>query len=188
MMLYPNIINIKKSHIAIKILSSISVVLVVVCYVINKLLTPQIKWSFLVTLGIIYIWITVLYSIRKNLNIASHVLLQTIIGLVLTFLVDEIIGYRGWSINIGMPIIICIANMTMLVLTIVSRKKYFKYGMYQIILSTISILVIILLLSKAKYRIISVSITSIITAITLILSIVLCGKDLKEKLYRIFHI
>lgn len=188
MMLYPNIINIKKSHIVLKILLSISAACIVICFVINKLFTPQIKWSFLVTLGIIYTWITVLYSISKNRNIASHVLLQTIIVLILTFLIDEIIGYRGWSINIGMPIIIGISNITMFILTIVSRKHYFKYGLYQIILSIISILVIILLISKAKYKIISVSITSIITVITLILSIALCGKDLKEKLYRVFHI
>lgn len=188
MMLYPNIINIKKSHKTIKILLSISIVIILICFFINKLFTPQIKWSFLVTLGIIYTWITVMYSIKTSLNIASHVLLQTIIGLILTFLVDEIIGYRGWSINIGMPIIIVISNITMFILTIVSRKKYFKYGLYQIILSLISMLVIVLLIAKAKYRIISVSITSVVTAITLILSIALCGKDLKEKLHRVFHI
>ncbi len=187
-MLYPNIINIKKSHITVKILEGISILIIFVCVLINELVTPHIKWAFLVILGILYAWITSLYSIRKNVNIASHVLLQTIIGLVLTFLLDEIIGYRGWSINIGMPIIIGIANITMLILTIVKRKKYFKYSMYQIVLSILSILVIILLITKAKYKIIAVSITSGITITTLIMSIVLCGKDLKDKLYRVFHI
>lgn len=188
MMLYPNIMNIKKSHIAIKILTGISIAIILICVLINAIFTPWIKWSFLVAIGILYAWITTLYSIRRNVNIASHVLLQTSVLLILLYLIDTIIGYRGWSISIGMPIVIGIANITMLILTIVSRKRYFKYSFYQILLSVESIIVIVLLMIKAKYKIISVSITSGITIVTLVLSIALCGKDLKEKLYRIFHI
>ncbi len=188
MMLYPNISNIKRSHIAIKILTGISIAIIFICILINELVTPQLKWSFLVVIGILYAWITTLYSIRKNVNIASHVLLQTIIVLILLYLIDKIVGYKGWSINIGMPIMISVANITMLILTIVSRRKYFKYSIYQILLSLVSIAVIVLLIIKAKYSAISASITGGITAITLVLSIALCGKDLKEKLYRVFHI
>ncbi len=188
MMLYPNIMNIKKSNFARKILTGISIVIIFVCVLINELVTPQLKWSFLVVIGILYAWITTLYSIRKNVNIASHVWVQTIVMLVFLYLIDKIVGYKGWSINIGMPIVIGVANITMLILTIVSRRKYFKYSLYQMLLSLVSIIVIILLMLKAKYRIISVSITTGIVVVTLMLSIILCGKDLKEKMYRMFHI
>lgn len=50
MMLYPNIINIKRSNIAIKILLGISIIIVAVCILINELTTPQIKWAFLVAI------------------------------------------------------------------------------------------------------------------------------------------
>ena len=188
MMLYPNISNIKKSHIAIKILACISIAIIFICVLINELVTPRLKWSFLVVIGILYVWITTLYSIKKNVNIASHVLLQTIAVLIVLYLIDRIVGYKYWSINLGMPIVIGIANITMLILTIVSRRKYFKYSLYQISLSLISIASIVLLIAKSKFWIISASITGGITAITLILSIALCGSDLKEKLYGIFHI
>lgn len=188
MMLYPNIMNIKKSNFAMKILIGISIVIIFVCVLINELVTPQLKWSFLVVLGIVYVWITTLYSIQKNVNIASHVWVQTIVMLVFLYLIDKIVGYKGWSINIGMPIVIGVTNITMLILTIVSRRKYFKYSFYQMLLSLVSIIVIVLLMLKAKYRIISVSITSGIAIVTLMLSIILCGKDLKEKIYRMFHI
>lgn len=108
--------------------------------------------------------------------------------LILLFLIDKIIGYEGWSLDFGMPIVISVANITMFVLTIVSRKRYFKYSLYQIMLSILSIAIIVLLLLKAKYIAISASITGGITAITLILSICLCGKDLKEKISRVFRI
>ena len=108
--------------------------------------------------------------------------------LILLILIDKIIGYGGWSVNIGMPIVVGVANITMFVLTIVSRKRYFKYSLYQIMLSILSIAVIIILIFKAKGAVISASIVSGITVVTLILSICLCGKDLKEKLYRVLHI
>ena len=50
MMLYPNIINIKKSNAAIKILLIISIIIIAVCVLINELTTPKIKWSFLVAI------------------------------------------------------------------------------------------------------------------------------------------
>jgi len=50
MMLYPNIINIKKSNAAIKILLIISIIIIAVCILINELTTPKIKWSFLVAI------------------------------------------------------------------------------------------------------------------------------------------
>lgn len=48
MMLYPKIINIKRSNMAIKILLGISIIIIAVCILINELTTPKIKWAFLV--------------------------------------------------------------------------------------------------------------------------------------------
>lgn len=49
-MLYPNIINIKKSNMVIKILLGISIIAIAICILINELVTPKIKWSFLVAI------------------------------------------------------------------------------------------------------------------------------------------
>ena len=95
---------------------------------INKLTTPKIPWAALANAGILYSWITVIYSIRKNVNIAGHVLMQTIAISLLTAYIDYELGFRGWSINVAIPIMIIIANVTMLILTIVSYKRYIKYG------------------------------------------------------------
>lgn len=188
MELYPDIINIKKGNIAIKIVMFISITICLVSILVNEIATPNFKWSALVIIGVIYSWVTTMYSIRKNVNLAGHVLLQTIAISALIILVDIIIGYRGWSMNIALPIIISVANVTMLVLTIVSRKKYFKYAIFQIILSLASIGLILLIAFKVTNRVIPVAISSGISGLTLVISVILCGKDLKEELKRLFHI
>ena len=187
-MIYPELINIKQTNIVIKILRIISVTTAAVSVVVNRLCTPEFKWSYIVISGIIYIWVTTLYSIRKNVNIASHILIHTITTSTLVIALDMIIGYRGWSLDLAVPIIIGVANITIFVLTIVSHKKYFKYAIYQLIIFIISIIPVVLYFTHITKKWIFTAIFSGIAVITLINTIILCGKDLKQEIERFFHI
>ncbi len=188
MNLYPNIINVKTSDVVINILSMISEVVCVLSVILNAVFTPNFKWSFIVILGIVYSWITVMYSIKKTVNIASHVLLQTFVDSIVVILLDIIIGYKGWAIAIAWPIIICTENITMLVLTIVTRKKYFKYAIYQIMLFALNTFLIIVIAINIPHKVWPIYLTTITSVITLVLAIELCGKELKEELKRFFHV
>ena len=112
----------------------------IILTIINKLTTPEIHWAALANSGIIYIWITVRYSINKRTNIAGHVMIQAIAISLLTTYIDYNFGFKGWSLEISIPIIIMIANVTMLVLTIVSHRKYMRYAIYQLIICIYSLL------------------------------------------------
>lgn len=187
-MIYPKLINVKKTNIIIKILVLISACISLVSIIINELCTKEFKWSFIVIVGILYTWITTLYSIRKNVNIASHVVIQTICISVLVILLDVIIGYRKWSLELAIPIIIGVANITIFVLTIVSHKRYFKYAIFELCIFAISMIPIILFFIHITEKWIPATICSGIAIITLINTIFLCGKDLKQELERLFHI
>ena len=114
-MIYPKKINANKSEKLIKIFLLSSIILALILLLINKLTTPNVPWAALANGGIVYIWITAIYSIRKNTNIAGHVLIQTLAISILTVFIDYKLGFKGWSIEIAMPIIIMIANITMLI-------------------------------------------------------------------------
>ncbi len=70
--------------------------------------------------GIIYIWIVLFYSIRKKYNIAGHVFTQTIIISLLTVYIDFELQFKGWSINMVIPILVNTSNIAMLILTMVA--------------------------------------------------------------------
>ena len=95
-MLYPNKLNSKKCNLIVKISVGISVIISILLVMINKLTTPQIHWAALANAGIIYIWVTLIYSINKNTNIAAHVLLQMIAISILTIYIDYKTGIIGW--------------------------------------------------------------------------------------------
>ena len=187
-MLYPKKLSSKKSNELIKILLGVSLLIAIILTIVNKLTTPNIHWAALVNGGIIYAWITVRYSINKRTNIAGHVMIQAIAISLLTTYIDYNFGFKGWSLEISIPIIIMIANVTMLVLTIVSHRKYVRYAIYQLVICIYS-LIPIYFMQKALINHFILSYIAIgISILNFILTIILSARDVKEAIIRKFHI
>ena len=189
MTLYPKIINVKKGHIAIKILAILSLVIAGTCLIINACTSTRFLWSLIVIAGIVYTWVTVTYSIRRNINIASSVMIQLIAISLLTVCIDYIIGYSGWSINLAIPIIICVANVTIFILTLVSVHRYLKYAVYQLIIFLLSMipLVIFFVFPGVITNPIFMIISSSIALFIFVFSLILCGRSIVEELDRRLH-
>ena len=186
-MIYPKKINASNGEIIIKIMIAISILLAILLTIINKLTSPNIPWAALANSGIIYIWIITIYSINRNVNIAGHVVVQTIAVSLLTVFIDYKIGFRGWSLSLAIPIILIIANLAMLILTIVSHKKYFRYAIYQLFILISSILPAILIGEKIVKEPIMGIIAIGISILNLFITIILSARDLKEAVKRKFH-
>lgn len=188
MTLYPKIRNVKSGNVAIKVMVIISFAIAAICAIIN-ICTSKFLWSVIVIIGIIYAWFTVLYSVHRNINIASNVMIQSIAISLLTLGIDYTIGYSGWAINLAIPIIFSIANITIFVLTLVSLKRYYKYAIYQLIIFLLSI--IPLIIDIASDNIIKTPIFTIISSsiavFVFIFSLILCGRSILEELNRRLH-
>lgn len=190
MILYPKVRNVKRGSLAVRIMMIISIVIASITVVVNICTNTRYLWCLIVIAGIIYSWITAIYSVHRNINIGSSVTLQFIIISLLTLFIDYVFDYKGWAINLAIPIIIMIANITMLILTIVSVNRYYKYAIYQLIIFIFSIIPLIIYLCFDN--IVTVPIFTIIsTSIALfifITSLILCGKNILEELDRRLHI
>jgi len=186
-MIYPQKISSKKSELIINILLLVSIVIAIILVIINKLTTPQIPWAALSNCGIIYIWITVIYCIKKGTNIAGHVLIQTILVSIAMLYIDNTIGYHGWSVYIGIPIALIVANITMLILTMISYKRYIKYAIYQLMIVLLSLMPIILVINNIIEMKFLIRTSIEISTFSLLISLILCYKDIKEAIIRKFH-
>lgn len=186
-MIYPKKLSSKKGELILKICIISSILMAIVLFIINKALTPQIPWAALTNAGIVYIWVTVLYAINKNINIAGHVLVQTIAISILSIYIDYMLGFRGWSINIAIPILIIISNITMLVLTIVSHKKYIKYAIYQLVIVIFSMIPVVLMHENYINNKVLTIVATGISILNLVLTLTLCARDVKEAVIRKFH-
>ena len=186
-MLYPQILNIKKTNRIKQLLMLGSFFLAGILVIVNFVIDSENHWSLLCILGLLYVWVTVIYSMKRNINIASHVMIQMIVISILTIGIDFVIGYKGWAMTIAVPIIIMAANLTMMILTIVSRKRYLKYAIYQMVIFILSMIPCILMLCNLiEYGILIVIATGIAT-FSLFLTILLCGREMLQESVRRFH-
>ena len=186
-MLYPQKLSSKKGDIIVRSLLLASVIIAIILTIINKLTIPDIHWAALANAGIIYTWITVIYSINKNTNVAGHVMIQSIAIAILSVYIDYRLGFKGWSLELAIPIIIIVANVTMLVLTIVSHRKYVRYAIYQLIICIFSMLPIYFMYKHMIYNFVLSYIALGISAINFIFTIILCARDVKDAIIRKFH-
>ena len=107
-----------------------------------------------------------------------------IITSAVVLFIDNTIGFNGWSVSIGVPIILIVANTTMLILTIISHRKYIRYALYQLLIVLITLLSIGLIFKTTSILAI---IAFGVSAVNLIVSLILSYKDIKEAIIRKFH-
>ena len=186
-MIYPQKLNSKKSNELVNALIICSIMIAIILFVINKIITPSIPWSGIANCGIIYIWITVLYSIKRNTNIAGHILLQMIEISVVMLYIDHRLNFYGWSIYIGIPIALISANIIMLVLAIVGHKKYIRYAIYQLIIVFISIIQIGPVLTETIEFGVLNKISIGVSLLNFIISLILSYKDFYKIIKCKFH-
>ena len=186
-MIYPNKLSSKKIDKLINLLVSISVLIGILLVFINKRTNPDFSWAAIANIGIIYIWVTIIHAINKSNNIASYVLLQMVILSAVMLYIDKIITFNGWSIYIGVPIVIILANVIMLVLAIVRDKYFINYIIYQIIIVFISLVQLIFILTRSiELRTLN-EISIWISLLNLIISLYLSYKDYYRILKCKFH-
>lgn len=186
-MLYPQKINSKKTNFITRIAILISVVVGILLVIINRYTTPDIKWAGYCNAGIIYVWITVIYALNRNVNMASHLFIQMIALSSLCVYFDIRLGFQAWSINLAIPMIVIIINIIMLILSIVSYNNYIRYAFFQLLIVIVSFVPIFLVYENlVNDKTLSIIATSI-SGINLLFSLIFHNKDMKEEIIRKFH-
>ena len=186
-MIYPQKITSKKTDLIVNCLMIFSIIVALVLILINKLTTPDIHWAAIANCGIIYIWATVIYSIKRSNNVAGHVLIQTILMTIITLYFDTTLGWNGWSVYIANPIILITANATMLILTAISYEKYVKYAIYQLVIVLISLTPMLLIMNNIIELKLLNRIAIEISFLNLLISLIFCYKDIKDAIIRKIH-
>lgn len=187
-MIYPKKIKADKSRKIIKYILIGLIFFGIMISIINQLTVPNIPFAAITNASIIYIVITVLYALNRNINIAGHVLIQLAIIQLLMLYLDYRIGYSNWSLQIAYPILIIIANIIMLVLTIVSYKKFISYAIYELIIVVLSLIPIILIIKNMLNSNVLSIVASSISVLVFIICFILTAKDIIEDVKRKFHV
>ena len=186
-MLYPNVSDKRKKKNRIRGLFVLSILFGIILLGVNWKIQHMLTWSLLAIAGIGYSWITTIYSLKKDKNFALHVVVQMIAICVLLVVVDRILGRKDWAIQKGIPIVMTIANLTMLSLIRVNEEKLSHYLFYQIIVLGLTFLgvgIYIFLVQEWNWF---WTLTVAIGGSILVLLVTIWKKELCEEIKKIIH-
>lgn len=71
--------------------------------IINYITYNGFLWSAIVLASILYLMVTVSYSIVHRRNLAAKIVVEVIGGGILVSVIDYVIGYEGWSAAYVIP-------------------------------------------------------------------------------------
>ena len=189
--MYPAIeFNLDAFHLLKKIFTFIAFLTTIILFVINYATydTAPILWSLIPVASIFYGMLTIYYSIFNNSNVASKILVQTIGASILCIIIDNVIGYKGWSVNFIVPALILVSNLVIIILMIVNPMKRQTYFMYQLTITIFSIISFALCFTRIITRKEFAIVAGIICVISLVGSIIFGDKGFHNELIRRFHI
>lgn len=173
-----------------KITLFILFVTAIVLFIINYVTYDKcsVLWSLISVAAIFYGVVTINYSIAANINLPDKILIETIGAGILCVIIDNVLGYTGWSVNFMVPALILIADIIVIFLMVISPMKRKDYFMYQITITVFSIISFILCFTPVIARMEFPIITGLVCVVTLAGSIIFGDKSFKNELRRRFHV
>lgn len=145
---YPDIsYRIKKMRLAIKITVFVSVVAAVIMFIINYFTFNGIYWSLMATAGLAYACMTLIFSFRKKSSTQWIIIIQCILAAGLIYVLDWILGYSGWSVRYGFPVLVMLADLIAVILMCVYRNGWQNFIITEIVACAFGL--VLLLMSAA---------------------------------------
>lgn len=165
----------------------LSVLVACVSIITNYLTYNGVLWSLITIAAIIYLWIIMVYSIKRNRNIASQIMVQVLCVSIFSFIMDKSIGYIGWSVNHVIPEVTIVANVSVLVIVIVNRMYWHTYVLNQIVIAVSGLIPGILWLCGVIQVPLPTIVATVTSVLVLIITIIFGDKTIKSELKRRFH-
>ncbi len=186
---YPNVkSNVKKLNFVVRLYSFLAIVTEVALIIINYLNYHGTWWSAITGVSILYFYITLKYSIQQNNGYRSVIWVQVIGAVLLVIAVDNIVGYRGWSVNYVMPGAVLLLDMTIVILMLVNMTNWQSYLLMQICTVLVSGAGLIMWKMDVITRPVLSVIAAAVSACLLLATVIFGDRKAKNELKRRFHV
>lgn len=132
--MYPNVKNASRAlNLVVKMYIFLAILTEAALIVINYLTFSGIWWSAISGVVILYFYMTLRYAVLRNTGYRSVLVGQIVGGVLVTVVIDYIIGYRGWSVDYVLPSAILLFDVAIIVLMLVNQENWQSYILLQIL-------------------------------------------------------
>lgn len=169
--------------------SFLCLVLAVLCGMLNSMLAPDSRWSFLAVGGIASMWFALAVGYRKRHNLLKNAIWMLFLVTAGSVVWDIAVGWRGWSVNYVLPTACILVQISMLVISKLQKHSAKEYMIYYFMASGYGLVLPFVLLMTGIASVLYLPVICVgLSFLFLVALPIFKGKEFKEEMQKKFHI
>lgn len=162
---------------------------IVISMMTDIIISPGVHWSVFVAAGCVTMWLTMAVGYVKRFNLLKNAEWQLLIMSGICVLWDLGTGWRGWSVNIGIPDICLLIQVVMLIISRIRSLSPREYMIYYVMAAVYSMILPLILLVTGVIHYKTPSVICIGCSFLLLIGLILFKrKEFKEEMHKKFHV
>lgn len=162
---------------------------IVISMMTDIIISPGVQWSVFVAAGCVTMWLTMAVGYVKRFNLLKNAAWQLLIMSGICVLWDLGTGWRGWSVNIGIPDICLLIQVVMLIISRIRSLSPREYMIYYVMAAVYSMILPLILLVTGVIHYRTPSVICIGCSFLLLIGLILFKrKEFKEEMHKKFHV
>lgn len=162
---------------------------IVISMMTDIIISPGMHWSVFVAAGCATMWLTMAVGYVKRFNLLKNAAWQLLIMSGICVLWDLGTGWRGWSVNIGIPDICLLIQVVMLIISRIRSLSAREYMIYYVMAAVYSMILPLILLVTGVIHYKTPSVICIGCSFLLLIGLILFKrKEFKEEMHKKFHV
>ena len=162
---------------------------IVISMMTDIIISPGVHWSVFVAAGCVTMWLTMAVGYVKRFNLLKNAAWQLLIMSGICVLWDLGTGWRGWSVNIGIPDICLLIQVVMLIISRIRSLSPREYMIYYVMAAVYSMILPLILLVSGVIHYRTPSVICIGCSFLLLIGLILFKrKEFKEEMHKKFHV
>lgn len=162
---------------------------IVISMMTDIIISPGVHWSVFVAAGCVTMWLTMAVGYVKRFNLLKNAAWQLLIMSGICVLWDLGTGWRGCSVNIGIPDICLLIQVVMLIISRIRSLSPREYMIYYVMAAVYSMILPLILLVTGVIHYRTPSVICIGCSFLLLIGLILFKrKEFKEEMHKKFHV
>lgn len=145
-------------------------------------------WCVIPGLGLLYLYMVLRFAILGKSNYMVKAAALALIAVIATIGIDFATGYRGWSVDFGLPAGLLLIDVVIIICMIVNHRRWQSYMLWQILMILCSLLPILLHLLELERMMHLVFLPLAVSVALFLGTLIIGGRPAVQELKRRFHI
>ena len=173
----------------LQIFSFCCIAAIVISMMTDIIISPGVHWSVFVAAGCLTMWFIMAVGYVKRYNLLKNAAWQLLIMSGICVLWDAGTGWRGWSVNIGIPNICLLIQVAMFIISRIRSLSPREYMIYYVMASVYSMVLPFILLMTGVIRYRTPTVVCIGCSFLFLIGLILFKrKEFKEEMHKKFHV